>query len=119
MPPEGTKFDKGKPDWSLLPPDPLVDIIRVYEHGVRKHGKDNWRKGFYYSRIFAAIMRHLWDWWKGADNNPDDENLKHLAQAAWGCLTLLEYTKTAKYADFDDRLIDDTMPVIPEENGHV
>jgi hypothetical protein len=108
---EGIKHDQGKPDHSLLPPDALVDIIRVYELGVRKYGRDNWRRGLAYSRIFGAIMRHLWAWWKGEEINKEDDNLSHLAQAAWGCLTLLEYTRTAKYGLFDDRPVLDTVPV--------
>lgn len=112
-PVEGAKFDANKPDHSLLPPDALVDIIRVYEQGVKKYGRDNWRKGLLYSRIFSAIMRHLWAWWKGSDINEEDGGVRHLAQAAWGCLTLLEYTRTAKYGHFDDRPVDEPWPVDP------
>lgn len=108
---QGAKHDDGKHDWSLLPPDATEEVIRVYEHGVNKYGRDNWRKGLYFSRIFSAIMRHLWAWWKGADRNAEDANLKHLAQAAWGCLTLLEYTKNSKYGLFDNRLVEDCAPV--------
>lgn len=101
---QGAKYDTGKPDYSLLPSDSLVDLVRVYEHGVRKYGRNNWRKGLLYSRIFAAIMRHLWAWWKGSERNDEDEGLRHLAQAAWGCITLLEYTRIeGQYSKFDDR----------------
>lgn len=113
---EGVKHDEGKPDWSLLPPDALEDVIRVYEYGCVKYARDNWRKGITYSRIFRGIIGHLWKWWRGHETNPEDGGVKHLAQAAWGCLTLLEYTRTAKYQLFDNRLIDDGFPVNPEEH---
>lgn len=114
QPVEGAKYDAGKPDYSLLPSDSLVNLIRVYEHGVRKHGRDNWRKGFMYSRIFSAIMRHLWAWWKGSETNDEDEGVRHLAQAAWGCFTLLEYTQgTGQYDKFDDRYRIQTPVSIP------
>lgn len=103
-PVEGLKFDDQKPDHSLLPPDALVDIIRVYELGAKRYGRDNWRKGISYSRIFSAIMRHLWAWWKGSDTNSEDAGLKHLAQAAWGVITLLEYTRDSNYSAYDDRI---------------
>lgn len=99
---EGLKFDAEKPDYSLLPPDALEDLVRVYDYGVLKYGRDNWRQGLAYSRIFAAIMRHLWAWWRSADRD-QESGLRHLAQAAWGCFTLLEYSKNLTYISFDDR----------------
>lgn len=99
---EGAKYDTGKPDFSLLPPDALEEVVRVYDFGVRKYARDNWRKGIKYSRIFGAIMRHLYAWWRCEDRDKES-GLRHLAQAAWGCFTLLEYTKNDEYAHFDDR----------------
>lgn len=100
---QGVKFDDGKPDWSLLPSDAVVDIIRVYEYGCKKYERNNWRKGLLFSRIFSAIMRHLWAWW-GQEDKDKESGLKHLAQAAWGCLTLLEYMRVRhEYRSFDDR----------------
>jgi len=115
---EGLKYDQGKPDYSLLPPDSLEEVVRVYDFGCKKYERDNWRRGIKYSRIFGAIMRHLWAWWKCEDRD-EESGLRHLAQAAWGCFTLLEYTRNAKYQLFDDRLVDTGAPVNPEDSAPV
>ena len=45
-----------------------------------------------YGRLFAAAMRHLWEWKRG--NNTDYETgLPHLAHAAACCLMLLDLEK--------------------------
>lgn len=101
---EGAKFDGGKLDWTLLPPESIEEVIAVYMYGCKKYERNNWRKGILYSRIFAAIMRHLWAWWKGEDEDKES-GLRHLAQAAFGCLTLLEYSRldSLGYSKYDDR----------------
>jgi hypothetical protein len=62
----------------------------------------NYEKGLRYGQVFAAINRHLWSWWRGQDNDQEDGQ-HHLAAAAWGCLTLLEFEKRGTYVSFDDR----------------
>jgi hypothetical protein len=100
---EGLKYDQGKPDYSLLPPQPLEDLVRIYDYGVAKYARNNYLKGIKYSRIFAAIMRHLWSWWRGTEIDKES-GLRHLAHAAWGCFTLLEFTHRGTFTPFDDRL---------------
>ena len=48
-------------------------------------------------------MRHLWKWHRGEDLDKES-GLTHLAHAAWGCFTLIWYTKHR--SDLDDRSID-------------
>lgn len=98
---QGEKYDNDKLRFDLIPPESLEKLIEVYMHGADKYGKDNWRKGFKYSRIFSAIMRHLWAFWKGEDND-SDTGISHLAHAAWGCFTLIEFLEM--HPDFDDRI---------------
>lgn len=91
-PEEGVKHDDGKLRWDLLPPDALDEVVRVYTLGALKYGDRNWEKGMRWGRIFAAIMRHLWAWWRGERFDPET-GITHLAHAAWGCLTLIAYEK--------------------------
>lgn len=101
---ESTKFDDGKLPYDLLPVSALRDIVEVYRIGSLKYGPHNWRKGMKWSRVYSAIQRHLNAFWEGEDLNPGpgmETGLKHLAQAAWGILTLLEYCRTRP--EFDDR----------------
>ena len=97
---EGTKLDSGKPRMDLLPYDALVDLAEIYRVGAEKYGENNWRKGFKWSRIFAAVQRHLAAFWEGQDID-GDSGLPHLSHAAFGILTLINFQTT--HPDKDDR----------------
>jgi len=94
------KQTEGKIDFSLLPWEPIREIIKVYMFGATKYERDNWRKGSAWSQWYAAILRHLTAWIEGEDNDPES-GVNHLAHAAWGCLTLLWFSIHLKH--FDDR----------------
>lgn len=96
----GQKFDGGKLRYDLLPVHPLEELVRVFTIGAGKYGDNNWRKGIAYTRLFAAICRHLFAWWRGETHDPDDGQ-HHLASVAWGALVLMELEKT--HPDLDDR----------------
>lgn len=105
---EAAKFDGGKSRYDLIAAHPLELLARVYTFGAKKYADEDWRKGIGWKRIFAAMMRHAWSWMRGEDLDPES-GLPHLAHAAWGCFTLLEYSQTCK--QFDDRVkISDTLP---------
>lgn len=99
---EGTKHDGEKLRYDLISPIGLEAIAAVYTFGAKKYEDHNWRKGIKWSRVFAAIMRHLWAWMRGEEFDPES-GLPHLAHAAWGCFTLLDYARTRR--NFDDRMI--------------
>lgn len=99
--PEGRKDDDGKNRFDLLPPDALSEVVRVYTFGAGKYGDRNWEQGLRWGRVFAAICRHLFSWWRGEDHDPET-GINHLAHAAWGCLTLLAYDLRGMDG-FDDR----------------
>ena len=94
------KDDTNKARFDLIPPRPLYQLAEVYTAGAKKYADRNWEKGMKWGRIFGAIMRHLWSFWMG-ENNDRESGQPHLAHAAWGCLTLLEYTNT--HPEMDDR----------------
>lgn len=63
-----------------------------------KTGARNWEKGMHWSRPFAALMRHMWAWWRG--NNLDDESgLPHLWHAACCIAFLIAYEWRATGVD--------------------
>jgi hypothetical protein len=97
---EGIKNDNQKLRYDLLTPIGLEELVKVYTYGSGLYGDYNWTKGIKYSRIFAAIMRHLWSWWRGEDIDKES-GLNHVSHAAWGCMTLLHYQQKRK--EFDDR----------------
>lgn len=85
----GTKFDEGKTKWSYLPYAELEQIVKVFEHGAEKYGRNNWKQGFAYSRLWNATMRHLVAFKCG--ENLDSSGHHHLAHAAASILMLLAH----------------------------
>lgn len=98
---QGRKDDADKVRWDLLPGDALAEIAKVLTFGADKYGDRNWEQGIQYGRVFAASMRHLWDWFRGEDNDPET-GLSHLAHAGCCVLFLLAYVLRGK-TDHDDR----------------
>ena len=98
---EAVKADEGKVRLDLLPVAPLWYVAKVYTYGAKKYAPDNWRKGMSWSRIYAALLRHLFRFWNGEDIDPES-GLPHLAHAAFGVLTLLEYRRS--HLGDDDRV---------------
>lgn len=84
------KFDDGKPSYSLLPSDALAELVKVYDLGAVKYGRENWAKGMDWHRVFDAMQRHSWAWWSGERNDPIDGQM-HLASVAWCALTLIAF----------------------------
>jgi hypothetical protein len=96
----GVKYDDAKTRWDLFPSLPLAQLAQVYTFGARKYADRNWELGIRWGRVYAALQRHLNDFWAGENLDPET-GLPHVIHAAWGCLALAEYLKTRP--DRDDR----------------
>lgn len=94
------KYDDDKAMFDLIPGGPLSQLAEVYTMGAKKYAPRNWEKGLKWGRVYAAIMRHLWAYWMGEDTDKESGK-SHLAHAAWGCFSLMEYAKT--HPELDDR----------------
>ena len=90
----GVKADAGKLGTHLLPTRPLEAIARVLDFGASKYAPNNWRGGIAYSRVYGAVLRHLWAWWRGEDKDPETGH-SHLAHAGCCLLFLLAFEKRA------------------------
>lgn len=96
----GVKFDEGKVAMDLLPPEFLHGTANVLTFGAKKYGPRNWEKGMRWGRVFAALMRHLWDWWRGEECDPET-GMSHLWHAACCIAFLIAYE--ARGVGQDDR----------------
>lgn len=96
---EGRKDDADKLRFDLIPPRPLELVAEVYTIGAKKYADRNWEKGLKWGRVFAAMMRHAWKWWRGEQRDPDGQH--HLASVVWCALALMEYELT--HPELDDR----------------
>lgn len=100
---EGKKSDEGKRRWDLLPAEAVEQIVDVLAFGAAKYGDENWRRvPMAERRYFAALMRHVWSWWKGEEMDKET-GLPHLAHAGCCLLFLLEIGRRDHAADTTER----------------
>lgn len=100
-----TGGEKGvKPErYDLLPKPGLDAIARVFGWGASKYADHNWRKGYEWSKSYAAAMRHLTAFWEGETNDPES-GLPHLAHAGFHILVMLTWLREqGEGGMFDDR----------------
>lgn len=93
---KGTKIER----FDLLPTQALAKIARHYGVGAAKYAPNNWRKGYEWSKSYAALQRHLNAFWGGEDYD-EETGSPHLAAAGFHVLTLLTYMD--EQPGFDDR----------------
>ena len=98
----GQKFDENKSRHDLVPPDAYGLIVDVFTYGARKYAPRNWEKGIGYGRLFSAILRHLWAFWRGEEKD-EDSGLPHLAHAGCTIMMLLAHTQRQELLRFDER----------------
>jgi len=127
---KGRRYNKNKNRVELIPTFAKNQLADVYTKGAHKYsiykdkfgvdilGKDipfekrsdyeliddasaNWRKGLPWMETIGSVERHIEAWKAGEDVDEELQTL-HLANAAWGLFTLLEFYKI--YPQGDNRL---------------
>ena len=87
----GIKFDDNKPDYSLVPPNALDDVVKVLTIGAKKYARHNWKKlDNIDDRYFAAAQRHMWALMKDEELDPET-GIHHAAHAICCMMFLLEF----------------------------
>jgi len=94
----GTKHDHGKPSIALLPPEAIIEVAKVLTFGANKYTAHNWRKGFAYTRVLSAALRHIFAFLMGEDNDPET-GVSHLAHAICDLLFVLNFKLTGDGTD--------------------
>lgn len=100
----GIKHDANKPKLDLIPPELLEEVGKVLSFGAEKYNRGNWSKGINYSRLIAAAMRHINEFNKGIDIDPES-GLNHISHAATNLAFLLWMIEHK--AELDDRWINE------------
>lgn len=99
-PDEGRKDDGGKARHDLIPPELPDAVAKVLAFGANKYGERNWEKGMAWGRPFAALMRHMWAWWRG-EKYDAETGMSHLWHA--GCCIAFLIAFEARGTGIDDR----------------
>jgi len=96
------KYDADKPRPELIPPEALEEIAKVLAFGADKYAAGNWAtgNGFAWSRLYGALLRHLYAWARGEDKDPES-GLSHLAHA--GCMLVFLIAHVRRKHGADDR----------------
>jgi hypothetical protein len=91
------------PDGELVKgSDVPLETILSGDFKIYSDGADNWRKGLDWTSMMGSVKRHIAAWEQGEDIDSDPSmKTYHLANAAWGLFSLLEYYKI--YPQGDDR----------------
>lgn len=107
---EARRYNSGKNRYELISSIGLERLAEVYTKGAEKYtirdeegkiiddGADNWRNGQKWMGVIASVQRHIEAWKRGEDIDPDLKT-RHLANAAWGLFTLLDFEKTFPQGD--------------------
>ena len=82
----------------LVPWAAVNEIAEVLTFGAAKYDANNWCRGARWGRYFAALLRHLFAWWRGEELDPET-GLSHLAHAGCCLMFLMEYRRNGWGSD--------------------
>lgn len=97
-----TGGEKGQKEarYDLIPAKALEKVARLYGKGAGKYAERNWERGYDWNNSFAALQRHVWQFWGGEDID-EEMGLPHLAAVVFHALALMEFMDT--HPEFDNR----------------
>lgn len=93
---KGTKLER----FDLIPIGPLTELARHFGEGAKKYADRNWERGYEWNKSYAALMRHLTQFWGGEDRDPETGS-KHIIAVAWHAMALAQFMD--QHPNFDDR----------------
>lgn len=92
-----------KIDLTLVPATAIVGMATAFMEGALKYGRFNWRvKGVRASVYVAALLRHIFKWYNG--QNQDVDTRVHHIDNAMACLAII------RDATVYGRITDDRAP---------
>ena len=89
----GVKHDQSKLPLDLLDPAALEGLAAVLQFGANKYAAHNWRSGFKWTRLIAAMLRHTFAIMRGELNDPES-GLPHIDHVGCCWMFLSNMMKT-------------------------
>jgi len=110
-----TGGEKGvkKERFDLIPVEALQEVARVYGFGAEKYAAHNWRRGYEWSKSYAAMMRHANQFWQGEDKD-EETGCSHLASVIFHAMALMVFVD--EQPQYDDRFKMDDRKRIAVKN---
>lgn len=87
---KGLRYNKGKRDFTLIPPDALAYLADLFTMGAMKYAPRNWERGMKYSDVMASLDRH-WNAFKSGEDHDGESGLYHMVHVCWNAMALLTY----------------------------
>ncbi|MBB5167142.1 dATP/dGTP diphosphohydrolase domain-containing protein [Mycobacterium sp. AZCC_0083] len=84
----------------LVPIGPLRELATHYGVGSHKYEDRNWELGYEWSKSYAALKRHLSQFWGGEDIDAETGS-KHIIAVAWHAFALAQFMD--QHPEFDNR----------------
>ena len=110
-----TKLDTNKPPMDLIPWEAMTGVAQVLDFGRQKYAPHNWRKGFLWSRLVSAALRHMFTWLSGEDNDPES-GMSHIDHALCCLMFLSAHIKSGLGKDDRAcRLLTEGRADVPEQ----
>lgn len=86
----GLKRNENKPMVTLVHPQMVIGLARVFEFGLKKYARNSWMS-FTPEQAASCLpdagMRHMYRWLEGERIDPET-GCHHLLQAAWNFLVM-------------------------------
>lgn len=98
---KGSRYNEGKPEWSLVPQSALIPMVRVLEYGKKKYSAFNWTKGLSITEVCESLKRHLDAFMEGEDMDGESK-LSHIGHIQ--CNALFLSWMMEHRSDMDDRI---------------
>ena len=98
---QALRYNDGKLRWSLIDWESLEEMVKVLEIGSEKYDDHNWKKGLPFNEVSESLLRHMFAFMKGEDNDKESGKL-HLAHVMCNAMFLI-YMHREK-PEFDNRL---------------
>lgn len=86
---KGTKLNKGKLRYDLIPTYAMKQVARVFTFGADKYDDRNWEKGINWLDLMGSFERHYQEF-KACIDMDDESGLYHMAHAVTNGLMILE-----------------------------
>lgn len=96
----GTKNDSEKPSLAFIPAKAVYGIGQAFTYGAKKYADWNYKKGLRATRLASALLRHVFAWLGGEDNDKES-GLSHLYHAG-ACICML-IDAVERKPELDDR----------------
>ncbi len=92
------RYNKGKPEYSLLDFQCLKPCVDVLSFGAKKYSRDNWKNGMPREQIFDSLLRHIGALLGGEELDPES-GLSHIGHIQANALFLGNKNNTTALSD--------------------